>query len=189
VGTGLGLSICHNIVTSYGGEIRVATERGRGSTFRVFLVPADGATVPAEPAAAPGPPESTRRGRILVVDDEPLVGAALRRALGPDHDVEVTASAVEALSRIGGGERFDLVLSDLLMPEMTGMELHGELSVRAPEVVARMMFLTGGAFTPAARRFADEHRDVCIDKPFDVLALRDLIRRRIAELPPAGPRG
>jgi hypothetical protein len=72
---------------------------------------------------------------------------------------------------------------------MTGMDLHGALAAEAPEVVARMMFLTGGAFTPAARRFADEHREVCIDKPFDVLALRDLVRRRIAELgAPPGPR-
>jgi CheY-like chemotaxis protein len=182
VGTGLGLSVCHNIVTSYGGEIRVESERGRGSTFRVFLLSAEGSASSIDTAPAPGHTSAARRGRILVVDDEPLVGAALRRALVNEHDVEVTASAVEALTRIGGGERFDLVLSDLLMPEMTGMDLHGALSVQAPEIVARMMFLTGGAFTPAARRFADEHRDVCIDKPFDVFALRDLIRRRIAEL-------
>ncbi|TMB29249.1 MAG: response regulator, partial [Deltaproteobacteria bacterium] len=61
------------------------------------------------------------RGRVLVVDDEPMVGSSIRRLLGRDHDVVVVQSGKDAVAKIAAGERYDVILCDLLMPEMTGM--------------------------------------------------------------------
>lgn len=120
-----------------------------------------------------------RRGGILVVDDEPMVARAFQRTLSAEHDVVTIERAGEALERIGAGERFDVILCDLMMPQMTGMDLHAELSRVAPEQAGRMVFLTGGAFTTRARTFLDETPNQRIEKPFDALHLRALINDRI----------
>ena len=84
--------------------------------------------------------------------------------------------AREALRLLDGGVGFDLILCDLMMPEMDGVDLHARLAARAPEQVARMVFLTGGAFSPRARRFLDEVPNPRVPKPFDGPALRGLVR-------------
>jgi len=178
-GTGLGLSICHSIVSALGGEIEVESEVGRGSTFRVLLPVERGD--PSRPGPTPVPQRAAAaRARVLVVDDEPLVGTVLRRTLRDDHDVEVVPSAREALARIDAGERFDAVVSDLLMPDMSGMELYRALCERHPDLSRRVLFLTGGAFTTAAREFLEREPVTCIEKPFDLPALRAALARKLA---------
>jgi len=177
VGTGLGLSICKTIVTSLGGEISAHSRVGQGTVFRVAL-PDVGKPVPKQPQLPPRV-AAGRQGRILVVDDEPMIGAAVRRALAPDHEVVAVTRAQEALELIRGGQAFDLVLCDLMMPIMSGMELHRELELLAPEVAERMVFLTGGAFTPRARSFLDGVENQRFEKPFDVQQLKALVRERV----------
>src|SRR5256885_3992483 len=174
-GTGLGLAICHGIVTALGGEIGVASVVGKGTTFRVTLPPAtQTASCAAVPAAVARTP--TPRSRVLVVDDDPRVGASVHRSLAREHDVQVLSSAHEALRRIQQGERFDVFLCDLMMPELTGMDLHAEVSRVAPDQGSRMIFITGGAFTPAARQFLDTISNPRLEKPFGLEELRAMVR-------------
>jgi signal transduction histidine kinase/ActR/RegA family two-component response regulator len=181
VGTGLGLSIVHGIVTAMLGEISVESTVGKGSTFRVVLpvAPPEAADEPPEAGGAPGRAPSRPRSRILVVDDEPLVGAVLERTLGEEHEVVTCSGAREALERLARGETFDLVFSDLLMPGLSGMDLHAELARGHPALARRVVFLTGGACTEAAREFLARPGMECVEKPFDLESIRQVIARRL----------
>jgi signal transduction histidine kinase/CheY-like chemotaxis protein len=175
VGTGLGLSICHSIVSSLGGAIEVETQVGTGTTFRVILPPAPAEA--GEEAAPPrGPEQHGPRGRVLVVDDEPAIGASIRRLLGAEQEVVALTSAEEARDLVARGERFDVILCDLMMPRMTGMDLHAELTTLARDQAARMVLLTGGAFTAAAKAFLDAVPNLRLEKPFDPANLRAIVR-------------
>jgi CheY-like chemotaxis protein len=180
VGTGLGLSICHNLVTAMGGTIEVESAPLRGALFRVVLRRWQGPAgeVPRAPVSSPGP---AARGRVLVVDDDALVGAAIRRTLASEQDVTVVSGAREALGRLAAGEAYDLVVTDLLMPELTGIDLWRELQARTPALAERMIFVTGGAFTPSSREFVERHRDACLEKPFEPDRLRALVASRLAK--------
>ena len=182
LGSGLGLAICHGTVQSLGGEILVESTTGLGATFRVIL---PGTASPASDRIDT-PRVSTGRGRsgkIIVIDDDAAVGAAIRRALGRRHDVITTTNAQEALDRIKGGELFDLILCDLMMPLLSGMDLHAALIECAPEQAARMVFVTGGAFTASAREFLDRVPNERFDKPFDASRLRLLAKTMVDDLP------
>jgi CheY-like chemotaxis protein len=182
IGTGLGLAICHGIVTALGGSLTVESEVGKGSVFRVELPAArHGASTPAVAgtSATPSPRAAASRGRILVVDDEPIVCFSLERLLASEGQVVAVTSAREALDRIRSGERFDVILCDLMMPEMDAPAMHAELMSFAPEQAERMVFVTGGAFTMRARDFLDRVPNARMSKPFDVDALLALVRSRL----------
>jgi signal transduction histidine kinase len=177
IGTGLGLSICHRIVTSLGGEIQVESQVGKGTAFRVLLQPT---TLEEEVAALlPDVTPPPRRGRVLVIDDEPIIIKALDRLLVAEHEVTAASTAGEARERILAGEQYDVILCDLMMPQMTGMDLHAELLRVMPEQASRMVFLTGGAFTPDARAFLDQVPNQRVEKPFDTQHLRSIINDRV----------
>jgi PAS domain S-box-containing protein len=178
-GAGLGLAASHGIVTGMGGELTVESELGRGSVFRVSLPAAPGARPRAAEPVAPRTGGSTgARARILIADDEPIVTRTLTRFLTRAHDVTVAASGREALDAIAAA-RFDVILCDLMMPEMTGMDIHAALVERDPATADRMIFMTGGAFTARARAFLDAVSNARLEKPFTIATLEALIRERV----------
>ncbi len=131
--------------------------------------------MPVDDASAHG-----RRGRVLVVDDERLIASAIRRVLGRDHEVLDCTRAEDALNLIARDDGLDVILCDLMMPGMTGMDLHARLLREHPALAERMIFLTGGAFTAAARKFLAEVSCPHLEKPFDAEALRGLVNQRVA---------
>jgi PAS domain S-box-containing protein len=186
VGTGLGLSICHAIINSFGGRIQVESEVGRGTTVRVTLERA-AQTEEAEQAeraaraasAAEGKQTFGRRGRILVIDDEVMIGKSLLRALSSEHDIQTCTSARDGIDALRV-KPFDLILCDLMMPDMTGMEFHGVLKDRYQDYLSKVVFLTGGAFTTRAKEFVESAGSMCLEKPLDMVRLKQLIRGRLA---------
>ncbi len=192
VGTGLGLTICHGIIAGLGGDIQVESTVGVGTTFRVrlpILAPLSGRKGADERLTA------ARRARIAVLDDEPLVGRAVGRALSGLHEVIAVSSAREFLQRLDQGERFDLLLCDLMMPETTGPQLYAELSSRYPDAARRTVILTGGAYDEGSMEFLERTRLPCITKPFDVENLREKVTELLGvlgsgeALSPAPPHG
>jgi CheY-like chemotaxis protein len=170
-GNGLGLSICHGIVESFGGRIDVNSVVGKGTTFRVRLR-ASPSTPPGARREAPhSDARPPRRGRLLVIDDEEKVGRALACLLQADHDVEVSVNPRAIAERLLAGERFDVILCDLVMPGMTGMELYATVAKKVPEQAERFVFVTGGAFTPAATDFIGRVSNTVLEKPYDLHAL------------------
>lgn len=174
VGTGLGLSICHGIVTNLGGEISVDSEEGRGSTFLVTLPAADpGACAMVH---EPRPSHSgSRRGRALVIDDELAIGMAIRVALESQCDVVNFTNALAGLDLIASGESFDVILCDVVMPAMTGLEFYVALQRRAPDLARRVVFMTGGTPSAALRALLEERPNAWLAKPFGAAELRTLV--------------
>jgi len=175
-GIGLGLSICHGIVTGAGGTIEVESVPGVGSLFRVRLPVGTGEEAPAAPPAV----EPAPAARILVIDDEPQVGAAIRRILA-DHEVRASTSASEALHLLAMDQGFDLILCDLAMAEISGRELYERLGATLPELAERVVFVSGGAFTPELEEFLRTTTRPCLPKPFGAAELRDYVARFLAD--------
>ncbi len=199
--SGLGLPISHAIVSSLGGRLALESAPGAGTVALVQLPPS-AARVRATSLAprstirvAPAPPSQNRmramprvapqgeRARLLILDDEISLAATLQRLFRHEYDVVVEGTAEGALRRVVAGERFDAILCDLLLPGMSGIEFYGELQRTAPELVSRVVFVTGGVITPGAQAFLDALPNLCVDKPFMPDELRQKLRELFGSLP------
>ncbi|RYG74121.1 response regulator, partial [bacterium] len=124
----------------------------------------DGDEAPEAGATASVRPR--RRARVLLIDDEPALARTLKLLLSELHDVTAVTTGKEALEILLGGAVFDLVLCDLMMPQVTGMDIHAKLAVERPDMVERLVFMTGGAFTARASDFLKRVSNVRLEKPF-----------------------
>jgi CheY-like chemotaxis protein/anti-sigma regulatory factor (Ser/Thr protein kinase) len=182
VGTGIGLSVCHGNVGAHQGAIAVAARPCGGTRFTVELrASASGLVTPRPPAEEP----AKIRGRILVVEDEAEIAQMIAEVLVRDgHEILLASSGREALARLDG-ERVDLILSDLRMPDLDGPGLHRELAERAPELARRMAFVTGDVLTPDTGSFLDRAGLPVLEKPIDPYDLRLRVRSLLRALGPA----
>ncbi len=117
---------------------------------------------------------------ILVIDDEPRLLQVMQLVLEAHHRVVAVGDARQALGRIASGERFDLILCDLMMPGMTGADFHLEVSKKAPEQADDIVFMSGGIISARVRDYLDRIPNSRLDKPFSGRTLLDLIDRRVA---------
>ncbi len=177
LGTGLGLPICAEIVAEMGGEIRVDTEVGRGTCFTVLLPAA--ATPASDPA--PAPVDLVARGRILVIDDDPRVREALQRLISLDHDVVVARGGGDALKQLERDPEFDVILCDLMMPDIDGIDVYEALVAYFPALCDRVVFLSGGAFTDRGQRFLENTGCSVLHKPVTRAELLAAIAQRMRE--------
>jgi PAS domain S-box-containing protein len=172
--SGLGLLICRRIVAELDGTIVITSVIGEGTKVRVTL---PSATI-AMPMLSPNTGLS-RRGRVLVIDDDLMIRTAISRALSADHDLTALESAAVALDEIAAGNRYDVILCDLMLPVMTGIEFYEQLRVLVPEQTERLVFLTGGTFTAQAQQFLDSVPNPCLEKPYTNKLLRSLVNERV----------
>ena len=181
-GAGLGLAICQNIVTAFGGSIQVESPPGQGTRFLLRFPALSAAPEEKGPRETPEPasasPASPVRGRSLVVDDEDGILTLLKGVLGPAHEVVCVASGKEGQALLAQDASFDLILCDLMMPEVTGMALHHWITQRHPALAGKVIFMTGGVFTSQASEYVASAGVPVLDKPFK----KDALRKRVAEL-------
>jgi PAS domain S-box-containing protein len=190
VGTGVGLSFCQGIVQGHGGTLTLVPSQ-TGAVFRLDLPAADGASA-APPAPASQPGGSRRKGRALVVDDEPELGRTLATLLEREgYAVEVAEGGRAALARLAAGD-YDVVLSDLRMPDVDGPALYAWIEANRPALRERIAFVTGDTLGTSAARFLARVDRPVVEKPFTRQTIRDLLadlerRRDRTDAAPPGP--
>ena len=163
-GTGLGLWVCHSIVTGHGGSITVDSRRGEGTTFRITL-PARSPLIESDADREDEELVSLPNGRILIIDDDEQVAHSLA-ILFEGSDITVLTSGRQAVERLAAGARFDWIFCDLMMPDLSGMDVYEQTRQANPGLENRFVFMTGGIFTPRARDFVSRVANPCLSKPF-----------------------
>jgi PAS domain S-box-containing protein len=175
-GTGLGLWVTHGIVTALGGTV----DFRRDHDCTVFRVRLPGQPDTKAASTRQAGPTYEQRVSVLVIDDDPLVSAALRRVLTRRCDVETISNGRDALVQLTSQPLPDVVLCDLMMPEMTGLQLYAQLARERPEALSRLVFVTGGAMSPESQEFLSSITNPTIEKPVDPRRLVELIDERVA---------
>lgn len=174
VGTGLGLPISKNIIEGYGGRIEVQSEVGKGTRFVVRLPVRTPVHTGDTTEATSASMQPVVKGRILIVDDEPGLRYAMVRMLKGNEVIEAP-SGEEARRILESDRSFDLILCDMMMPTMSGVDLHEWMLEECPELADQVVFITGGAFTPKARDYLNKVSNIRLEKPFDVANFRKIV--------------
>jgi signal transduction histidine kinase len=180
-GTGLGLALCQATVGSLGGQITVTSELGAGSVFRVVLPGLEGAVPVAVPPAAAAP-STDARGRLLFIDDEADLCEAMREAVAPFHEVLATTDARQALELLAAGQSFDLILCDIRMPEMTGVDFYAWLEAHDAAQASRVVLMSGG-FSRRPGKLPIRLPGPLLEKPFRVAQVLSLMRKAMLPIP------
>lgn len=181
VGSGLGLSISHATVSALGGRIEVTSEVSKGTSVRVTLPGAAPAAIlepqpPSSAASTADGKELTVDNEVLIVDDEPSLCRALERMLRGQFRVTVTTSSRDAVAMVREGRRFAAILSDVMMPEVSGADLYGAIASIDAAQASRIVFMSGGAFTAAASAFLESVDNIKVQKPFSPKTIRAVLQ-------------
>ena len=177
-GTGLGLFVCRNVINALRGRITVEDAPGGGALFRVILPAAtEEALLSATGSGVSARAErSARSRRVLIIDDDALVAKSLAARLAGDlFDVRTVFDSRQGLDILLTDEKFDLAYCDVMMKDITGIDVHKALQENAPQRLSKLVFMTGGAFTPEAQAFLEQRGEMHVEKPFDIVA--DACRR------------
>jgi len=187
-GSGLGLAVAHTLVSTHGGRLYLDST-GPGGTRFVMEFPKWLPAIPraeAQPNAAEAlvsaaPPAHQSRARILLVDDEPSIIQLLTRFFAMLHiDVDSAADGQEGFEKLRQGE-FDMVLTDIKMPRLDGLELYHRAVAEFPQLRRRFLFMSGDVISESVRAFHEKTGCDVLEKPFDLGRLREMILGRLAE--------
>jgi two-component system NtrC family sensor kinase len=180
-GTGLGLSICQGIIGEHGGRIDVVSTIGRGTTFIIELPIQRWFAQPVPEPAAVRVPATTRK-RIIVVEDEPQIRQLMEEVIrNAGHHVQTAANGREALDAIDRQD-FDLIITDVKMPEISGQELYAALKRKGAGLEQRVIFVTGDLMNAETLQFVESTGHTWLGKPFDVATVTRAIAERLNAL-------
>ena len=169
-GTGLGLAICQRLIDDQSGRLDFESEEGIGSTFRVVLPRTTETTSPEEPEPEDAAPvdellDAVAGTRVLLIDDEPLFQIVIKHMLGDGVEFTATTSGVEGLDLLRSRD-FDVVLSDVMLPDLDGRAIYQALEDEGLDVVSRIAFITGGSFSEGTQAFLESVDAPVLGKPF-----------------------
>jgi two-component system NtrC family sensor kinase len=180
-GTGLGLTIAYGIIEDHGGRIRAESRPGKGATFIVDLPVVQGPEQRPVVEEKEAPHSEVGARSILVVDDESSIQTLLRDVLNMDgHQVDVAGSGAEAL-RCMFDRQYDLIITDIKMPEMSGQEFYRRVREIDREQAGRMVFITGDTVNVATRQFLQRVSNPCLVKPFKVEEIREIVEHQLRQ--------
>jgi CheY-like chemotaxis protein len=185
-GTGLGLSLSRSIILEHGGTMSVESKAGHGATFIIDL-PIIESLLSEDDTLSPVAkvkPDATKKGKILVIDDEPGVRALLEKVLTQSgHSVDTVSDAGKALDKLGAGETYDVILTDVRMPGMNGIELYSRILEKTPAMKNKIIFITGDVMGLDIKAFLTQNNLSYLAKPFDTPLLKEKIEIIMAGQP------
>jgi PAS domain S-box-containing protein len=179
LGTGLGLSLCQGIIEAHGGTISVASPPGQGTTFRIEFPVETTSTTTAPPAPEPEAEPPGAGTAILIVDDEAGIANGVAHLLRRNgHEVDTAANGRLALHKLQ--ERtYDLILCDLRMPELDGPGFYRALEQDNPDMLQRIIFLTGDTLGAETRAFLERTNVPRLNKPFTAATIRQTVHQAL----------
>jgi two-component system NtrC family sensor kinase len=176
-GTGLGLSVCHGIISEHDGQIWVESTPGEGTRFYVQIPVVDFEESDTQATDTPQPAVEKRGiGHLLVVEDDEVVRTMVVRVLKKaGYRVDTGTDGLDALGKIEAAD-FDLVICDVRMPRLSGIDLYKRLTADGPETPARFLFITGDTVSAETIGFIESNDIPCLGKPFEIQELLKAVR-------------